>query len=129
MSSIEEILANARALLGPEKSKKKGTKTPPAHRPQEYYYPIPNRNVIFFYYLSNSTEPYRQTMRHVYFGFPSLNSNVAGLDEDFILHYHPDTERCAAPFFCHQFGYWPTDKNAPTFTANFEMIWRKYYGK
>jgi hypothetical protein len=53
--------------------------------------------------------------------------NLSGTTQ--VIHGHPVGLPCAAPHFCHEFGFNGNDQNySPHFRAQFKLKWGKKYG-
>lgn len=122
VNDIQELLRLTDSLLGKA----------PREIQAAVNYSTPSRKMIYYQFLTDlpgNILAYRSTFRHVYYGGADLNNNTVGLDEDWILHGHSMHEDCAAPFFCHQFTYWPKVTDNPAFVKAFTQKWNGVYKK
>jgi len=125
--SIQDILARANAILAGDTSTVKGK--------EAFKGVVPLRRMIFYTFLTDESTPHLK-LNHYYM----TDKLEAGSSSDWeflwgpfsvnktVLHGHSADIPCAAPHFCHQFGYKPKVTDNPAFVAMFNTTWRWFYG-
>lgn len=68
--------------------------------------------------------------------FPVFNNWYLGDDPsliifnyEVIIHYHKEDDFCAAPKFCHIYGFWPDGNYGRKFREIFSHLWEPVYKK
>jgi len=86
-------------------------------------YSSPSR--VFYYVHVLSDQPLTRTMTQWWLPdriWPTYKENVC-----VIIHGHTFEEVCAAPHFCHVYGYQPKSTDNPNFRSLFNEKWKDLY--
>ena len=93
----------------------------------------PTRRTQYFEYLVSPDSKLREIIQGFYLqqiqerGYPDiLPDYLEQRKVTIILHGHEFGQGCAAPYFCHELGYWPTGSENPNFIKAFEKKWKKW---
>ncbi len=87
---------------------------------KEGSYRRPERSDLYMSYLA--VQPCRDVVIHEYGLVPDVTTNYA----TYIIHGHEKGVPCAAPFFCHEYGYRPDETQFPEFHRVFYQKWPQY---
>jgi hypothetical protein len=87
---------------------------------KEGSYRRPERSDLYVSYLA--VQPCRDLVKHNYLYIPEN----PGYKITNIIHGHEKGVPCAAPFFCHEYGYRPDETQFPEFHRVFYQKWPQY---
>ena len=87
---------------------------------KEGSYRRPERSESYTSHLA--VQPCRDLVHHLYEEIPEVPTNYATT----IIHGHEKGVPCAAPFFCHEYGYRPDETHFPEFHRVFYQKWPQY---
>ena len=87
---------------------------------KEGSYRRPARSELYMSYLA--VQPCRDLVHHLYLEIPENPLDNATT----IIHGHEKGLPCAAPFFCHEYGYRPDETHFPEFHRVFYQKWPQY---
>lgn len=85
-------------------------------------YSVPTRTFIFYHFLG--VPPVGTVLQHHYLPLVKNYSYLRGTD---VVHGHDKDRVCAAPHFCHLFGWKPDTTSHPSFIAAFKSKWASLY--
>lgn len=91
---------------------------------------VPLRRMVFYTFLTD-VDTLHVNLEHIYLTALQLmkkNGDVKYIVNSLsVLHGHTSDIPCAAPHFCHQYGYKPKMTDNPAFIQTFNNNWRWLY--
>jgi hypothetical protein len=90
---------------------------------KEGSYRRPERSDLYVSYLA--VQPCRDVVIHCYEKIPNISIDMV-YSYTVIIHGHEKGVPCAAPFFCHEYGYRPDETQFPEFHRVFYQKWPQY---